>query len=74
MCQLEVGNLDHAKAKLMLDTLQSNDIVVGPHCRDHLLRAFGLPPHKEQPISLPRLRTLLVRHYVEIRILGLLSA
>ena len=49
----------------MLHTLQTNDIVVGGHARDHLLRAFALPTHKEQPISAPRLRTLLVRHYVE---------
>ena len=55
----------HGKAQLMLHTLQTNDIVVGGHARDHLLRAFGLPTHKEQPISAPRLRTLLVRHYVE---------
>ena len=55
----------HGKAQLMLHTLKTNDIVVGSHARDHLLRAFALPSHKEQPISAPRLRTSLVRHYAE---------
>jgi len=60
------AQFEHLKAKLKLNTLQTNDIVVGPHCRDHLLRAFGLPPCQVQKISLPRLRTLLARHFVEL--------